>query len=284
MVPPVRLERTLPCGNQILSLTRLPIPPQGHCTDVPASRGSRAAQYAVPRQRWQLPDVRSATWPNDHRLSALGRAGIRASVVGSGGICRGLQMLRRLYDRTIEASRHPHAERWLFGVSFIESSVFPIPPDVMLIPMILADRAKAWRYAFTCTLASVLGGVFGYLIGAMFFDFVGRPMLELYGNAEKFGVFQAHFEEWGAWAVFFAGITPFPYKVITVASGFIQLNLMIFVIASVLARGMRFFAVAGLLWYFGEPIRALLEKHLGKIPLAVFLALFGGFLALKWLF
>jgi len=192
-------------------------------------------------------------------------------------------MLRKLYDRTLAAAGHRHAERWLAVVSCVESSVFPIPPDVMLIPMVLADRAKAWRYALVCTLASVLGGLLGYLIGAVFFDLVGEPLMAFYGHADKFAEFQGKFAEWGAWAVFFAGVTPFPYKVITIASGFVHLDLLVFVLASVLARGLRFFLVAGLLWKFGAPIRSLLEAHLGKITLLFFLLLFGGFLAIRWL-
>lgn len=192
-------------------------------------------------------------------------------------------MLRAMYDRTLKASSHPHAERWLASVSFIESSFFPIPPDVMLIPMVLADRTKAWRIAFICTIASVLGGVFGYAIGAVFFDIIGQPILELYGKTAQFDAFQTKFAEWGAWAVFFAGITPFPYKVITIASGFVHLDLLIFMVSSVAARGLRFYLVAGLLWYFGEPIRGFIEAHLGKLTLLFFVLLLGGFLALRWL-
>lgn len=192
-------------------------------------------------------------------------------------------MLRTMYDRTLRASAHPHAERWLATVSFIESSVFPIPPDVMLIPMVLANRAKAWRIAFICTIASVLGGIFGYVIGAFFFELIGQPVLEFYGKSPQFQEFQAQFAEWGAWAVFFAGVTPFPYKVITIASGFVQLDLLVFTISSILARGLRFYLVAGLLWWFGEPIRGFIEAHLGKLTLLFFALLFGGFLALRWL-
>jgi membrane protein YqaA with SNARE-associated domain len=192
-------------------------------------------------------------------------------------------MLRALYDRTLKASAHPHAERWLAAVSFIESSVFPIPPDVMLIPMVLADRAKAWRIALICTIASVLGGLLGYAIGSVFFDLVGQPILDFYSAGEKFVIFQEKFADWGAWAVFFAGVTPFPYKVITIASGFVHLDLLVFVVASVLARGLRFFLVAGLLWYFGEPIRTFIEAHLGKLTILFFVLLLGGFLVVKWL-
>ena len=192
-------------------------------------------------------------------------------------------MLRALYDRTLRASAHPHAERWLAAVAFIESSVFPVPPDVMLIPMVLADRTKAWRIALICTVASVFGGLLGYAIGSVFFDLIGQPILDFYGADEKFLAFQLKFTEWGAWAVFFAGVTPFPYKVITIASGFVHLDLMIFMVASVLARGFRFFLVAGLLWYFGEPIRTFIEGHLGKLTILFFVLLLGGFLVVKWL-
>ena len=193
-------------------------------------------------------------------------------------------MLRPFYDWTLRVSGHRHAERWLALVSFVESSVFPIPPDVMMIPMILSDRSKAWRIAAIATVASVLGGLFGYAIGALFFDAIGQPILELYGKADKFDAFAEMYNEWGAWVVFGAGVTPFPYKVITIASGVTRLDLLIFVVASVLARGIRFFAVAGLLWYFGPPIRRVLEKHLGLITTLFFVLLLGGFVALKWLF
>jgi membrane protein YqaA with SNARE-associated domain len=192
-------------------------------------------------------------------------------------------MLRPFYDWTLRVSGHRHAERWLAVVSFIESSVFPIPPDVMMIPMILSDRSKAWRIALITTLASVAGGLFGYAIGSLFFDVLGRLILDLYGYADKFASFADRYNEWGAWIVFGAGVTPFPYKVITIASGVTQLDLLIFMIASVLARGIRFFAVAGLLWYFGPPIRRLLERHLGLITTVFFVLLLGGFVAIKWL-
>jgi len=176
---------------------------------------------------------------------------------------------------------HRHATPALAAVSFIESSVFPIPPDIMLIPMVLADRTKAFRIALVCTLASVLGGFLGYAIGVFLFEEVGKPMLEFYGYGAKFDVFQAKYNDWGAWAVFIAGVTPFPYKVITILSGVTSLNLGIFFIASVAARGLRFFLVAALLWKFGEPIQVFIEKYLGLLFVAFCVLLIGGFVLIK---
>ncbi|MEJ2014484.1 MAG: DedA family protein [Limibacillus sp.] len=192
-------------------------------------------------------------------------------------------MLRRLYDWTLEMSARPGATRVLAGVAFIESSFFPIPPDAMIIPMIVADRTKAWRIAAVASVFSVLGGFFGYLIGYLFFDAVGLPLLEFYGYQEKFDQVQAFFNEWGAWFVAAAGFTPLPYKVITIASGVTQLDLVIFGIASALSRSARFFLEAAILWYFGPPVRAFVEKRLGLVAGVSFLLLIGGFVALKYL-
>ena len=137
-------------------------------------------------------------------------------------------MLRRLYDWTMNLAGHRHAGRMLGAVSFIESSVFPIPPDVILIPMVLSERTKAWIYAGIATVASVLGGLLGYVIGAFLFDAVGQPLLQFYGYSDKFADFAARYNEWGAWIVFIAGVTPFPYKVITIASGATALNVWVF--------------------------------------------------------
>ncbi len=151
----------------------------------------------------------------------------------------------------------PYALWMLALIAFVESSVFPIPPDVLLIPMVLAAPGRAWLIATLCTVSSVAGGMLGYAIGALLFEAIGRPILDFYGYASQFAEFQTWYNDWGAWIVFGAGLTPFPYKVITIASGVTGLNLATFMIASVLARGGRFFAVAALLWWFGEPIRQL---------------------------
>jgi len=192
-------------------------------------------------------------------------------------------MLRRLYDWTMAQAATPHAMATLALVAFIESSIFPIPPDVLIIPMVLAAREKAWRIALVCTVASVVGGFAGYAIGLFLFDQIARPILAFYGYMDKFESFQALYNHWGAWIVFGAGITPFPYKVITIASGLTALNPFVFALASVLARGLRFFLVAGLLWKFGEPIRCFIEAHLGKLATIFFVLLIGGFVALKYL-
>jgi len=176
-----------------------------------------------------------------------------------------------------------HALLALALVAFVESSVFPIPPDVLIIPMVLANRKKAWMIALICTVASVLGGILGYGIGAYLFEAVGQPVLDLYQYSDKFAEFQATYNEWGAWAVFIAGITPFPYKVITILSGVSALDPTVFVISSILARGIRFFLVAGLLWYFGDPIRQFIEKRLGLLFTLFCILLVGGFVAVKWL-
>jgi len=168
-------------------------------------------------------------------------------------------------------------------VAFVESSVFPIPPDVLIIPMVLANRKKAWTVALICTVASVLGGILGYGIGAFLFEQIGQPVLDLYNYSPKFEQFQSTYNEWGAWAVFIAGVTPFPYKVITILSGVSALDPTIFIISSILARATRFFLVAGLLWYFGEPIRAFIEKRLGLLFIVFCLLLVGGFVALKFI-
>ncbi|MBL4690181.1 MAG: DedA family protein [Rhodospirillales bacterium] len=192
-------------------------------------------------------------------------------------------MLRGLYNWTMNLAGHRRATPALAAVSFIESSVFPIPPDVLLIPMVLADRTKAFRIAFICTVSSVLGGMLGYAIGVFLFEEIGRPMLEFYGYGPKFADFQAKYNDWGAWAVFIAGVTPFPYKVITILSGETALDIFIFTMASVAARGLRFYIVAALLWKFGEPIRDFIEKYLGLLFALFCVLLIGGFVAVKFL-
>lgn len=187
------------------------------------------------------------------------------------------------YDYLLELSSRPGAMYFLFAVSFIESSFFPIPPDVMLIPMILAAPTKAWRIAAVATTASVLGGYFGYAIGIFFFDVIARPLLEFYGYMQKFDVFKSYYNEWGAWIVFGAGITPFPYKVITIASGVVGLNLWVFSVASLLARGGRFFLVAWLLKKYGAPMKVFIEKNLGFLAVAFFVLLVGSFWLLKYI-
>ena len=192
-------------------------------------------------------------------------------------------MLKGLYDWTMNLAGHRHALAALALVAFIESSVFPIPPDILIIPMVLAAREKAWRIALVCTAASVIGGLGGYGIGYFLYETVGGPLLEFYGYADKFRQFQSYYHEWGAWIVGGAGLTPFPYKVITIASGVANLDMVVFIVASVLSRGLRFFLVAGLLWYFGEPIRTFIEKNLGILTIVFFVLLLGGFVAIKFL-
>lgn len=192
-------------------------------------------------------------------------------------------MLRRLYDYTMGLAARPRAKWFLAGISFAESSVFPIPPDVLLIPMVLANRRQAWRFAFLCSLFSVLGGLFGYFIGAYLFDWVGAPIIDFYGYTDKFESFTKAYNEWGGWIVAFFGLTPFPFKVITIASGVSHLNLAIFMLAATLSRSARFFLVAGLLWWFGEPIRDFIERYLGILTVVFFVLLIGSFVALKYL-
>ena len=193
-------------------------------------------------------------------------------------------MIKGLYDWTMNLAGHRHALAALALVAFIESSVFPIPPDILIIPMVLAARGQAWRIALVCTVASVLGGLAGYGIGYSLYETVGKPLLDFYGYGKKFTQFQGYYHEWGAWIVGGAGLLPIlPYKVITIASGVADLDLIVFTVASVLSRGLRFFLVAGLLWYFGEPIRTFIEKNLGILATAFFVLLFGGFALVKFL-
>jgi membrane protein YqaA with SNARE-associated domain len=193
-------------------------------------------------------------------------------------------MMRRLYDWMMDKARSERAPHALFWVSFIESSFFPIPPDVMLIPMVIANRLKAWWYATVATIGSVIGGVFGYLIGYFFFEQIGQPILEFYGKAESFGEFTSWFNEWGVWILIIKGMTPFPYKVLTITAGVTHMPLLEFMLASVIARAMRFYLVAGLLYFFGEPIREFIEKRLSLVTTVFVILLVLGFVAIRYVF
>lgn len=192
-------------------------------------------------------------------------------------------MLRRLYDWTLRLADTRYAMWALAIVAFVESSIFPIPPDVLMIPMILARPRRAWEIAALATLASVLGGLAGYWIGDSLFASVGRPVLEFYGKDAYFDEFRARYNEYGAWAVLIAGVTPFPYKVITILSGATGLSLGVFIAASVVARGLRFFVLAALLWKFGPPIREFIEKRLGLLFTLFCVLLVGGFVVVRYL-
>ena len=191
-------------------------------------------------------------------------------------------MLRRLYDWTMALAAGRHAERALAGVAFAESSFFPLPPDLLLIPMVLSARQRAWRYAAIATVSSVVGGFAGYLIGAFLFEQVARPLLDFYGYGAKFDEFARLYNDWGVWIVLFAGVTPFPYKVITIASGVTGLNIVVFMLASVVARGLRFFVVAALLYWVGPPIRTFIEKRLSLVFTAFVVLLLAGFVAARY--
>jgi membrane protein YqaA with SNARE-associated domain len=193
-------------------------------------------------------------------------------------------MLRRLYDWTMSLAATRHAEKALGAVSFVESSFFPIPPDVLLIPMVLADRRKWLRIALICTVCSVLGAFLGYAIGMFLFEAIGKPILALYGKEDSFAKVAEWYNVWGGWGVLFAAITPFPYKVLTIFSGATGLNFFVFTIVSVIGRGLRFFLVSWLLFHFGEPIRTFIEKRLGLLFTLFCVLLIGGFAAFYYLF
>ncbi len=172
-------------------------------------------------------------------------------------------MLRRLYDWCIAAAARPYAT-WLMGfISFVESSFFPIPPDTMLIPMSLARPEKAWFYAHVCTVTSVAGGVLGYFIGYVLYDSVGLWLIQLYGYGDKVEAFRESYAQWGGWIIVLKGMTPIPYKIVTIASGFAGYNFLMFVVLSFVARGMRFYLLAFLLNRYGPQARVIIEKRLG---------------------
>ena len=172
-------------------------------------------------------------------------------------------MLKRTYDWCIDAADKPYALWILAAVAFAESSFFPIPPDIMLLPMSLARPKKAWWFATVCTIASVAGGVLGYAIGALLYDSIGQWLITLYGLSDKVETFRASYAEWGAVIILLKGLTPIPYKLVTITSGFAGYNIWLFVLCSIVARGGRFFIVAVLLNRYGDPIRSELEKRLG---------------------
>ena len=192
-------------------------------------------------------------------------------------------MIRALYDWTLRLADHPRALWARFVVGFIEASVFPIPPDVLMIPMILAAPRRAWLIAGTALAGSVLGGLMGYAIGALAFDTIGQPILAALGKGDAMAEFNARFNGVGFWAVLVAGITPFPFKVITIMSGWTAMPLTTFVVTAIIARALRFFLVAALLWKFGAPIREFIERRLGLVFTAFCIVLIGGFAAVRFL-
>lgn len=192
-------------------------------------------------------------------------------------------MLKGLYDWTMRLADHPRAIWALAIVSFVESSFFPIPPDILMIPLILAAPHRAWLIAGVAMVSSVLGGLFGYIIGALAFEQLGQPILEALGKGDAVAEFNTRFNDFGFWAVLGAGITPFPYKVITIMSGWTGMPIATFFVSSILARGLRFFIVAALLWKFGAPIRDFIEKRLGLVFTVFLVLLFGGFLVVRYL-
>lgn len=192
-------------------------------------------------------------------------------------------MLRNLYARTLALAGSSRAPWWLAVVSFAESSFFPIPPDVLLVPMCLARPDRAWRLAGICTIASVLGGMLGYLIGYAVFDQLARPIIDFYGYGDKFTAFKAMYAEWGLWIILIKGLTPIPYKIVTIASGAAGYDFWWFMGASVITRGGRFFIVAGLLHFLGDWARDFIERRLTLITVLIAVGIVGGFAALRFL-
>jgi membrane protein YqaA with SNARE-associated domain len=192
-------------------------------------------------------------------------------------------MLRRLYDRVIALAGSRRASLWLALIAFAEASFFPVPPDALLVPMVLARPDRAWRLAFVCTVASVAGGALGYLIGYALFDVLATPILRAYQYQDAFAAFQAKYAEWGLWVILIKGLTPIPYKIVTIASGAAHFNFLLFMLASTATRGVRFFAIGGLLRLWGERVRVFIENQLMLVMTLLAAGIVGGFVLLKYL-
>ena len=190
-------------------------------------------------------------------------------------------MIKILYNKTMELAGHPQAIYFLAIVSFIEASFFPIPPDGMLIPMVLMHPSRAWLYALVATICSVLGGIFGYLIGAFSYEQFAQPILYTLGKEAQMASFSQKYNEVGLWAVITAGVSPIPFKVITIMSGATNLNFMVFVGASLVSRGIRFFIVAGLLNFYGHEIKIFIERYLNWVFMLFVILLIFGFIGIK---
>jgi membrane protein YqaA with SNARE-associated domain len=191
-------------------------------------------------------------------------------------------MLRPLYDKVIALSASRHALPSLAAISFAESSFFPVPPDVLLVPMALARPDKARLYALVCTIASVLGGLVGYAIGALLYDTLGKWLISLYGYGDGIEAFRHAYAEWGSWIILIKGLTPIPYKIVTIASGFAGYDLLAFTVLSLITRGARFFLTAELLRMYGEPIRGFIEKRLTLVTTGVLAVVVGGFVVARY--
>lgn len=192
-------------------------------------------------------------------------------------------MLRALYDRVLAYADSPNAPYVLGAVSFAESSFFPVPPDIMLVPMALARPDRAWAYATICTVTSVLGGLAGYAIGALLYDTVGRWLVDLYGYGSRLEEFRALYQQWGHWIILIKGMTPIPYKIVTIASGLAGYSLFWFTVLSIVTRGARFFIVAGLLSWFGAPLRGWIERNLTLVAVVTLAFIVGGFVVARYL-
>jgi membrane protein YqaA with SNARE-associated domain len=192
-------------------------------------------------------------------------------------------MLDRVYARTLALAASRYATAALALVAFAESSFFPLPPDLLLIPMILARPRRAFLLAGLCTIMSVLGGFLGYAIGYLLFDAIGRPILEFYHAMGRYDALKAAFARWGVWIIIIKGLTPIPYKLVTIASGGAQFPIVPFALASLVSRSLRFFLLAALLWRFGEPVREFIERRLMLVTSLFAAALVGGFVALRYL-
>ena len=190
-------------------------------------------------------------------------------------------MLRWLYDWMLDLASRRQALQALGVLGFLESSIFPIPVDVMIVPMVLAKRGRAWLVGAVATVASVAGGLAGYAIGLFLFEAVGQPLLDFYGYGDRFAQFQDLYREWGAWIVVAGAMTPIPYKVVTIASGVVAMDVVVFTVASLLSRGVRFFGLAAMIYLFGPSIRDLLERRFGLVMSATFALMIAGFFAIK---
>ena len=194
-----------------------------------------------------------------------------------------MNFLKRTYNWTLEKAQHKNAKWYLSLISFVESSFFPIPPDILLIPMALASKANALFYAFICTLFSVLGGILGYAIGYFFYNSVGIYIVEFYHLENSFNIFEDYYKEFGILIVLGAGITPFPYKFITIASGVFGLNIFLFIIVSIIGRGLRFYLIAILLYFFGKKIKLIIDKYFNVLTIVFFILLVGSVFIIRFL-